>query len=138
VSLLTSILRTALIVGPSGISTEVSILGLSLFIAGYIPGPIIFAPISELYGRKIAVVAPMFIFLCFTAATATATNLQTIFITRFFGGIMASSPVATVGGGLADMFDQKERGTAVVFYSLAVVAGPTLGELWWTLHETND
>ena len=36
-------------------------------------------------------------------------------------------PVTTVGGGLADMWDQKERGTAVVFYSLAVVAGPTLG-----------
>jgi DHA1 family multidrug resistance protein-like MFS transporter len=128
----------ALNIGLSGISTEVSILGLSLFIAGYIPGPIIFAPISELYGRKVAVVVPMFIFLCFTAATATATNLQTIFITRFFGGIMASSPVATVGGGLADMFDQKERGTAVVFYSLAVVAGPTLGEFWWTFHETKD
>jgi DHA1 family multidrug resistance protein-like MFS transporter len=39
---------------------------------------------------------------------------------------MASSPVATVGGGLADMFDQAERGTAVAFYFLAVVAGPTL------------
>ena len=36
-------------------------------------------------------------------------------------------PVTTVGGGLADMWDQKERGSAVVFYSLAVVAGPTLG-----------
>jgi MFS transporter, DHA1 family, multidrug resistance protein len=30
-----------------GISTEVAILGLSLFIAGYVPGPVIFAPISE-------------------------------------------------------------------------------------------
>lgn len=38
-----------------------------------------------------------------------------------------SQPVTTVGGGLADMWDQKERGSAVVFYSLAVVAGPTLG-----------
>lgn len=29
----------------------------------------------------------MFIFICFSAATATAENLQTIFITRFFGGV---------------------------------------------------
>jgi DHA1 family multidrug resistance protein-like MFS transporter len=83
----------------------------------------------QLYGRKIAVVIPMFIFICLSAGTATATNLQTIFITRFFAGVMASSPVATVGGGLADMFNQRERGTAVVFYSLAVVAGPTLGPI---------
>lgn len=40
---------------------------------------------------------------------------------------MACAPVTNVGGGLADLFDQRERGTAVVFYSLAVVAGPTLG-----------
>lgn len=32
-----------------------------------------------------------------------------------------------MGGALADMFDQRERGTAVVMYSLAVVAGPALG-----------
>jgi DHA1 family multidrug resistance protein-like MFS transporter len=65
----------------------------------------------------------MFIFACFSAATATASNLQTIFITRFFAGLFASAPVTTVGGGLADMFDQRERGSAVVLYSLAVVAG---------------
>lgn len=55
--------------------------------------------------------------------------------------------VTTVGGGLADMFDQKERGSAVVVYSqaasphrtvcsadappfrLAVVVGPCLGPI---------
>jgi MFS transporter, DHA1 family, multidrug resistance protein len=93
----------------------VAILGLSLFIAGYVPGPILFAPLSEIYGRKISVVLPMFVFICLSAGTATAENLQTIFITRFFGGVMASAPVATVGGGLADMFDQKERGTGSSF-----------------------
>ncbi|KAI5474215.1 MFS general substrate transporter [Pseudohyphozyma bogoriensis] len=31
-----------------GVSTEVMTLGTSLFIAGYIPGPIVFAPISEM------------------------------------------------------------------------------------------
>jgi MFS transporter, DHA1 family, multidrug resistance protein len=82
-----------------------------------------------MYGRKISVLVPMFVFICLSAATATAENLQTIFITRFFAGFCASSPVATVGGGLADLFDQKERGTAVVFYSLAVVSGPTLGPI---------
>jgi hypothetical protein len=32
-----------------------------------------------------------------------------LYVTRFFGGIMASSPVTIVGGGLSDLFDQKER-----------------------------
>ncbi|KIM78033.1 hypothetical protein PILCRDRAFT_76019 [Piloderma croceum F 1598] len=109
------------------VSTEVVTLGLSLFVIGFVPGPIVFAPFSEMYGRRISVLLPMFTFICFSAATATAANLQTVMITRFFAGVMASSPVTTVGGGLADMYEQRERGTAVVFYSLAVVAGPTLG-----------
>ncbi|KAI5475116.1 MFS general substrate transporter [Pseudohyphozyma bogoriensis] len=101
-----------------GVSTEVMTLGTSLFIAGYIPGPIVFAPISEMYGRRM-VLLPMFIFLCFSAATATADRLESIMITRFFAGVMASAPVTT-------LFNQRERGSAVVLYSLAVVAGPTL------------
>jgi MFS family permease len=69
----------------------------------------------------------MFIFICLSAATATATDLQTIYITRFFAGVMGSAPITNVGGVLADLYDQKDRGTAVVFYSFAVVAGPSLG-----------
>ena len=68
-----------------GISREVAVLGISLFVAGYIPGPLLFAPASELYGRKISVLIPMFIFACFAAGTATSENVQTIFITRFVG-----------------------------------------------------
>jgi MFS transporter, DHA1 family, multidrug resistance protein len=66
-----------------------------------------------MYGRRISVIVPMFVFICLSAATATAKDIQSIFITRFFAGVMASSPVTTVGGGLADLFDQKERGTGV-------------------------
>lgn len=91
------------------------------------PGPIIFAPLSEVYGRKWPTLAPLFVSACFAAATATAENIQTIMITRFFAGVFASAPVTNVGGGLADMWDQRQRATAVVFYSLAVVAGPNLG-----------
>ncbi|WVF66242.1 hypothetical protein IAT40_000982 [Kwoniella sp. CBS 6097] len=109
-----------------GISTEVSILGLSLFLLGFTVGPVLFAPVSEVYGRKIALVIPMFIFICFSAATATAENIQTIFITRFFGGMFSSAPVTIVGGGLADIWNQRERGSAIVIYSLCIVGGPTL------------
>ncbi|KAM0748976.1 MFS general substrate transporter [Meredithblackwellia eburnea MCA 4105] len=111
-----------------GVSQEIMTLGTSLFVLGYVPGPILFAPLSEMYGRR-TVWVPMFCFLCLSAGTATADRLETIFVTRFFAGLCASAPVTTVGGGLADMFDQKERGTAVVVYSLAVVAGPTLAPI---------
>jgi DHA1 family multidrug resistance protein-like MFS transporter len=68
----------------------------------------------------------MLIFICFSAGTATAANIQTVFITRFFGGVFASAPVTIVGGALADMWNQRQRGSAIVVYSLCIVGGPTV------------
>jgi hypothetical protein len=50
-------------------------------------------------------------------------------ITRYFGGLFASSPVSNVGATMGDIWAPKVRGTAVVFYALAVVGGPTL--VWY-------
>uniref|UniRef100_A0A0K3CBU9 BY PROTMAP: gi/472586634/gb/EMS24153.1/ MFS multidrug transporter [Rhodosporidium toruloides NP11] gi/647398043/emb/CDR41632.1/ RHTO0S06e03664g1_1 [Rhodosporidium toruloides] n=1 Tax=Rhodotorula toruloides TaxID=5286 RepID=A0A0K3CBU9_RHOTO len=99
-----------------GVSTEVATLGTSLFLCGFILGPIIFGPLSEVYGRKTIFIGT-FAFICFSAGTATAKDLQTIMLTRFWAGVGASAAPSVVGGALADMFDARERATAVVFYS---------------------
>src|ERR1700720_1465455 len=46
---------------------------------------LVFGPLSEMYGRRISVLISMLIliFICFSAATATTTNIQTIMITSF-------------------------------------------------------
>lgn len=44
---------------------------------------------SELYGRKTVYIA-VFLFFCFSLATATAENFQTVLVTRFFAGFFAS------------------------------------------------
>ncbi|GAA6040011.1 hypothetical protein JCM8097_004737 [Rhodosporidiobolus ruineniae] len=110
-----------------GISEEVATLGVSLFVAGYIAGPVVFSSVSEVYGRKIGVFTGVFIFICLSAGTAVSKDIQSIMITRFWAGFGASAPPAVVGGALADLFDARERATAVVFYSLAIVAGPCIG-----------
>ncbi|BGP32950.1 hypothetical protein JCM10296v2_004736 [Rhodotorula toruloides] len=127
-----------------GVSTEVATLGTSLFLCGFILGPIIFGPLSEVYGRKTIFIGT-FAFICFSAGTATAKDLQTIMLTRFWAGVGASAAPSAVGGALADLFNARERATAVVFYrrpvslsllcsiglpypctGLAIVAGPTV------------
>lgn len=85
------------------VSTEVAILGTTLFLLGFGLGPLLWAPLSEVYGRRAAVLTPMFVAICFSFATATAKDLQTIFITRFFGAFFASAPVTNTGGVLGDV-----------------------------------
>ena len=110
-----------------GVSQEVSFLGLSFLLLGFGLGPLVWAPLSEVYGRKPAVLIPYFIAACFSFGTAAAKDIQTVLITRFFAGLFGSAPVTNTGGVLGDVWSPEHRGTAIVFYAFAVVGGPTLG-----------
>ncbi|KAL8637681.1 MAG: hypothetical protein Q9228_005073 [Teloschistes exilis] len=111
------------------VGTEVSLLGLSVLLVGFGLGPLIWAPLSEVYGRKPAVLAPYFLAAVFSFGTATAKDIQTIMVTRFFAGFFGSAPVTNTGGVLGDIWAPEVRGTAIVGYAFAVVGGPVLGPI---------
>lgn len=111
------------------VSSQVAILGTTTFLLGFGLGPLLWAPLSEVFGRRAAVLTPMFVAICFSFATATAKDLQTIMITRFFGAFFASAPVTNTGGVLGDLYSPAHRGIAMAGYALAVVGGPTVGPI---------
>jgi DHA1 family multidrug resistance protein-like MFS transporter len=84
------------------------------------------APFSELYGRKPPIIIAAFGFSVFSIAVAVAKDLQTILICRFFAGLFGSSPLAIVAAVFADMFNNKVRGLAVAVFSATVFMGPLL------------
>ncbi|KAK3946341.1 major facilitator superfamily domain-containing protein [Diplogelasinospora grovesii] len=109
-----------------GVSSEVGLLGVSLYVLGFATGPTLWAPLSELKGRRLPVVLAMFGFSIFSIATATAKDLQTILICRFFGGFFGACPLAVVAAIFSDMFDNRTRGIAITLFSMAVFTGPLL------------
>ena len=111
------------------VGTEVSLLGISILLVGFGLGPLVWAPLSEVYGRKHAVLVPYFLAAVFSFATAVAKDIQTIIITRFFTGFFGSAPVTNTGGVLGDIWAPTQRGTAIVGYAFAVVGGPIIGML---------
>lgn len=115
-----------------GVSGPVSILGTSMFLAGLAIGPLLWAPLSEVYGRKIAVLPPVFIGMCFSFATGASKDIQSILITRFFGGFFSSAPITNTGGVLGDLYSPAHRGFAIAGYAMAVVIGPALGTFPFT------
>lgn len=108
------------------VSTEVGILGISLYVLGFATGPILWAPLSELYGRKAPLLVSSFGFSIFSIAVAVGKDLQTVLICRFFSGFMGACPLTVVGAVFADMFNNKERGIAITVFSIAVFSGPLL------------
>ena len=108
------------------VSTEVGILGLSLYVLGFAFGPILWAPLSELRGRRLPIVIGMFGFSIFQVGTATAKDLQTVMLCRFFGGLFGACPLAVVAAVFSDLFDNRSRGLALTVFSMTVFSGPLL------------
>ncbi|KAJ5113551.1 hypothetical protein N7456_002085 [Penicillium angulare] len=121
-----SIYSTAIsIISPEfKVSSEVATLGLSLYVLGFATGPIIWAPLSELQGRRLPIIISMFGFTIFQFAVATAKDLQTIMLCRFFGGFFGACPLAVVAAVFSDIFDNRIRGLAITVFAMTVFTGP--------------
>ncbi|KYG42085.1 hypothetical protein M433DRAFT_74517, partial [Acidomyces richmondensis BFW] len=103
------------------VSDEVGVLGVSLYVLGFATGPILWAPMSELFGRKNPILISSFGFSIFSIAVATGKD-----ICRFFSGFFGACPLTCVGAVFADMFNNRQRGLAVTVFAMTVFAGPLL------------
>lgn len=109
------------------VSREKALLSTSLYVLGIAFGPMFFAPLSEMYGRKIAIFGSLFVSMVFTLGSASSKDFAALLTTRFFAGFFGGSPVVSSGGVLSDFWSIKVRSIAMVFYALFVVCGTTLG-----------
>ncbi|KAL4860456.1 hypothetical protein BDV12DRAFT_181554 [Aspergillus spectabilis] len=109
-----------------GVGLEVSVLSSTMYIIGYASGPLLWAPLSELSGRRPGIVIAMLGFGIFNTAVAVAKDIQTLMICRFFCGIFGSSPLAVVAAVFAELYDNQTRGIAIACFSSTVFLGPLL------------
>jgi DHA1 family multidrug resistance protein-like MFS transporter len=107
-----------------GVGSEVGALATTLYVLGFAAGPMIWAPMSELRGRKWPLTIAMLVGGIFTIGSAAAKDIQTLIICRFFAGMCAASQLTVVPGLLSDIFDNTYRGVAISLYALTVFVGP--------------
>jgi DHA1 family multidrug resistance protein-like MFS transporter len=108
------------------VGTEVGLLGTSFYVLAFAFGSTLWAPLSELKGRRLPLVLSMFGFSVFSIGCATAKDIQTILLCRFFSGLFAACPLAVVAAVFSDMFNNNSRGIAIAIFSMAVFTGPLL------------
>ncbi|KAK4455468.1 major facilitator superfamily domain-containing protein [Podospora aff. communis PSN243] len=108
------------------VGTTVALLGVSFYVLGFAFGPSLWAPLSELKGRRLPLILGMFGLSIFCVAAASAKDLQTVLISRFFAGFFGACPLAVVAATFSDMFDNRTRGIAITIFSMAVFTGPLL------------
>ncbi|CCH41420.1 putative transporter [Wickerhamomyces ciferrii] len=108
------------------VGLTVSTLGTSLFVLGFALGPVVYGPLSELYGRRSVMLISLLGFTLFQFAVATAENLQTILICRAFGGMIGAAPLVVVPASFADLFGPQSRGKAITIFSMTVFCLPII------------
>lgn len=117
---------TSVIARTYGVSHEVGILGMALYVLGFATGPTLFSPLSELRGRRLPIPVVVFGFTVFQFGVATAKDLQTVIICRFFSGFFGACPIAVVAAVFSDIYDNRHRGLAITFFTMMVFTGPLL------------
>lgn len=101
----------------------------TVFLLRYTFGPIVIAPLSEMYGRAYLYKICMVLFVVFNIACACASSLGSLIVFRFLADIMGSCPVTLGTGSIADIVPSEERAGAMGAYILGAVFGPSIGPI---------
>ncbi|KAL4915387.1 MFS general substrate transporter [Aspergillus aurantiobrunneus] len=112
-----------------GVSITVMNLSVALFVAGFVVGPLFFAPFSLIVGNSI----PLFISLAgcavFQIPQALARNSETIITSRFLQGTFGSGVLAIGSGMLADVWGVYTRAIALGLSTTSITLGSSLGPI---------
>lgn len=104
------------------------VLPTSMYLVGYVLGPLFFSPLSETYGRKIVMISTFVLYTAFTLGCALSPSWSGLIVMRFLVGTGASTPVSIIGGIYADIYKTpKSRGRAMAIFMACTTWGPILG-----------
>ncbi|KAA8911267.1 hypothetical protein TRICI_003877 [Trichomonascus ciferrii] len=109
------------------VNTEVSTLGISLFVIIAGIGPLVTAPLSEFYGRRPVYLVGFAGYVAFQAGSAFGRPFATVLVCRSLCALFAGVFLANVGGSISDIFDPAELGPPMTVFTLGSFNGPTLG-----------
>ncbi|TFY59780.1 hypothetical protein EVJ58_g5565 [Rhodofomes roseus] len=108
---------------------EVTVLSISLYVEGLAMGPLLFAPLSEVYGRNNVYRVSYFLFWVFTWPVAFPPDIATFLVFRFLTGFSSSAFLSVAAGSVSDLFENGKVATPMGVYTLSPFVGPVLGPL---------
>ncbi|KAI2641563.1 MFS general substrate transporter [Hypomontagnella submonticulosa] len=110
-------------------SSTVATFTVSIYVLGFMVGPLFLAPLSELYGRLVIYHACNLVYIAFTVGCALSTNTAMFLVFRFIAGCACAGPLTIGGGTIADMMPQDKRGKAMAMFVVGPLLGPSIGPI---------
>jgi MFS family permease len=84
----------------------------------------VFAPLSEMYGRRKIYAVTLAFAVLFILPCAKAVNVEMLVVFRLLDGLAFAATLALVGGTLCDMWNNDERRNPMTVAVAAIFHGP--------------
>ncbi|GJD04465.1 major facilitator superfamily transporter [Colletotrichum higginsianum] len=108
-------------------SSTVATFVVSIYVLGFAFGPLIIAPMSEVYGRARLYIWGNIFFTLFTVGVALSQNMAMMMAFRFLMGLAGAVPITIGSGSIADLMPVEMRGRAMSAWALGPLLGPCIG-----------
>ncbi|KAM0750673.1 MFS general substrate transporter [Meredithblackwellia eburnea MCA 4105] len=110
-------------------SNELLTSGLSFYVLGFALGPLLWGPLSEVFGRRPVCLATYSLYTLFILPSALAKNLETLLISRFLAGLFGGAQMSNSGAVVADVFTASDRALGMSLYAMCPFLGPVIGPI---------
>ena len=108
-------------------STMLASFIVSVYVLGYVIGPFVIAPLSEIYGRVPLYHVCNVLFLIFTIACAVAQTMPQLIVFRLLAGTAGVCPLTIGSGTVADMVPKEKRAGIMAIWAMGPILGPVVG-----------
>lgn len=111
------------------VSEEAGKIPIFMFLVGYMSGPMLWGPLSELYGVMPMIWTSGLGLAASNVACAHAPNLGGLICLRILAGMFGSCPLTIGGGIMAHIWRKQQLGVGMCVFGAMPMSGPSLGPL---------
>lgn len=110
-------------------STTIVTLGMTTYLLGLAAGTLVFAPLSELYGRRPLYIVCLALWAVLIVPCGLAQSLTTIIVVRFFGAFFGAVMISNAPGTVVDVSNPDYLARGMCLYCMAPLNGPVTGPI---------
>ncbi|KAF2738581.1 major facilitator superfamily transporter [Polyplosphaeria fusca] len=111
------------------ISAAEASMALSIFILAFAFGPLVLAPLSEVFGRRPIWIVGCTWYIIWNTVCGVSTNKGLMIAGRFLAGLGASAEFAVSGPIANDCWSPEDRGKSFTVRAVVPLLGPALGPI---------
>lgn len=111
-------------------SLQLATFVVSVDVLGFAFGPLLLAPLSEVYGRVKLYSACNIAFLISTVLCGSAPNMNFLIVFRFLSGTFGAGAGTVGAGAIADMVRPEKRAGVMALCGIGSLLGPILGPIF--------